>query len=140
MTLGLVLAAAGMLPLTQLGMTTSYWSHVLPAQLVISVGLGVVFGPLTSTALVGVDNRDAGVASALVNAVQQVGGSLGIALLNTIAASAFTSYVVGHAINPRTDPAGLMVATVHGYTVAFWVAAALMAAAAIIAAVHPGPP
>jgi EmrB/QacA subfamily drug resistance transporter len=135
MTLGLVLAAIGMLPLTQLGATTSFWTHVLPAQIVISFGLGIVFGPLTSTALVGVDNRDAGVASALVNAVQQVGGSLGIALLNTIAVSAFTAYAVGHAINPRTNPAGLMVATVHGYTVAFWVAAALMALAAVIAAV-----
>jgi EmrB/QacA subfamily drug resistance transporter len=134
MTLGLVLAAIGMLPLTQLGATTSFWTHVLPAQIVISFGLGIVFGPLTSTALVGVDNRDAGVASALVNAVQQVGGSLGIALLNTIAVSAFTAYAVGHAINPRTNPAGLMVATVHGYTVAFWVAAALMALAAVIAA------
>ena len=135
MTVGLALAAAGMLILTRLGATTGYWSHVLPAQLVISVGLGFAFGPLTSTALFGVDNRDAGVASALVNAVQQVGGSLGIALLNTIAVSAFTTYVADHAINPRTDPAGLMVATVHGYTVAFWVAAALMAVAAVIAAV-----
>ena len=135
MTLGLALAAAGTVLLTRLGVTTGYWSHVLPAQLVISLGLGLAFGPLTSTALVGVDNRDAGVASALVNAVQQVGGSLGTALLNTIAVSAFTSYVVDHAINPRTDPGGLVVATVHSYTVAFWVSAALMAAAAIIAAV-----
>jgi EmrB/QacA subfamily drug resistance transporter len=135
MTLGLAMAAAGMVVLTRLGTTNDYWSLVLPAQIVISVGLGIVFGPLTSTALVGVDNRDAGVASALVNAVQQIGGSLGIALLNTIAVSAFTSYLVGHAINPRTNPAGAMVATVHGYTIAFWVAAALMAAAAVIAAV-----
>ena len=136
MTLGLALAAIGMIPLTTLGTAPSYfWTHVLPAQIVISVGLGIVFGPLTSTALVGVDNRDAGVASALVNAVQQIGGSLGIALLNTIAVSAFTSYLVGHAINPRTNPAGAMVATVHGYTIAFWVAAALMASAAIISAV-----
>ena len=135
MTLGLTLAAIGMVPLTQLGTASGYWSHVLWPQVIISVGLGIVFGPLTSTALVGVDNRDAGVASGLVNAVQQIGGSLGIALLNTIAVSAFTSYLVGHAINPRTNPAGAAVATVHGYTVAFWVAAALMALAAVIAAV-----
>ena len=134
MTLGLVLAAVGMLPLTQLSTGNDFWLKVLPAQVVISVGLGIVFGPLTSTALVGVDNRDAGVASALVNAVQQIGGSLGIALLNTIAVSAFTAYVIGHGINPR-DGAGQMVATVHGYAVAFGVAAAVMAAAAIIAAV-----
>jgi hypothetical protein len=56
-------------------------------------------------------------------------------LLNTIAVSVFTAYVAAHAINPRTDPSGLMVATVHGYTVAFWVSASLMAAAAIVAGV-----
>jgi EmrB/QacA subfamily drug resistance transporter len=135
MTLGLTLAAAGTVLLTQLGPTSSYWIHILPAQVVTSLGLGLAFGPVTSTALVGVENRDAGVASGLVNAVQQVGGSLGTALLNTIAVSVFTAYVAAHAINPRTDPAGLMVATVHGYTVAFWVSASLMAAAAIVSGV-----
>jgi EmrB/QacA subfamily drug resistance transporter len=135
MALGLALAAVGTFLLTRVGPTTGYWSHVFPPQLVISVGLGLAYGPLTSTALVKVDNRDAGVASALVNAVQQVGGSLGTALLNTIAVSAFTSYLVSHAINPQTNPAGVSVATVHGYIVAFWVSGALMAAAAIIAAV-----
>jgi EmrB/QacA subfamily drug resistance transporter len=135
MAVGLGLAAVGTALLTRLGVNTSYWSHVLPSQLVISVGLGLAYGPLTSTALVKVDNRDSGVASALVNAVQQVGGSLGTALLNTIAVSAFTSYLVAHSINPQTNPAGAAVATVHGYTVAFWVSAALMAAAAITAAI-----
>ena len=112
-----------------------FLDHVLPAELVISFGMGTVFGPLTSTALVGVADHDAGVASALVNAVQQIGGSLGTALLNTIFVSALTGYVASNAINPQADPAGLMAATVHGYTVAFWVSAALMAAAAVIAAV-----
>jgi MFS family permease len=134
MVVGLLLASVGMVLLTQLGPDTGFWSHVFPAELVISLGMGTVFGPLTSTALVGVAEHDAGVASALVNAVQQIGGSLGIALLNTIFVSALTTYVTSNAISP-TDPAGLMTATVHGYTVAFWVSAALMAAAAILAAV-----
>jgi len=135
MTSGLVLASIGMVLLTRLGPDTGYWSHVLPAELVISFGMGIVFGPLTSTALVGVADHDAGVASALVNAVQQIGGSLGTALLNTIFVSAVTTYVAEHAMNPAADPAGLMTATVHGYTVAFWVSASLMAVAAVIAAV-----
>jgi EmrB/QacA subfamily drug resistance transporter len=134
MVVGLLLAAVGMVLLTQLGPTTGFWSHVLPAQLVISLGMGTVFGPLTSTALVGVADHDAGVASALVNAVQQIGGSVGVALLNTIAVSAATTYFVSHAVNPATNPVGAMAGTVHGYTVAFWVSASLMAAAAIIAA------
>ena len=134
MTVGLVLAAAGMVLLTRLGPTTGYWSHVFPAELVISLGMGTVFGPLTSTALVGVADHDAGVASALVNAVQQIGGSVGTALLNTIFVSAATTYFVNHQINPQTDLVGGMAGTVHGYTVAFWVSAALMAVAAIIAA------
>jgi EmrB/QacA subfamily drug resistance transporter len=135
MTAGLVLASIGMVLLTRLGPETGYWSHVLPAELVISFGMGIVFGPLTSTALVGVADHDAGVASALVNAVQQIGGSLGTALLNTIFVSAVTTYVAENAVNPSADPAGLMTATVHGYTVAFWVSASLMAVAAVIAAV-----
>jgi MFS family permease len=132
---GLLLAAIGMALLTRLGPDTGYWSHVFPAELVISFGMGTVFGPLTSTALVGVAEHDAGVASALVNAVQQIGGSLGTALLNTIFVSALTAYVTSNAINTQSDPAGTMAATVHGYTVAFWVSGALMAAAAAIAAV-----
>lgn len=134
MTVGPLLAAAGMMLLTRLGPDTAFMTHVLPAELVISFGMGTVFGPLTSTALVGVADHDAGVASALVNAVQQIGGSLGTALLNTIFVSALTTYLASNAINPQTDPAGLMTATVHGYTVAFWVSAALMAVAAVIAA------
>ena len=132
---GLALAAVGMVLLTRLGVHTSYWSTVFPAQLVISFGIGIVFGPLTSTALVGVEDHDAGVASALVNTAQQVGGSIGLALLNTIAITVSTNYVASHNINPAQDAAGLMTATVHSYTIAFWVSAGLMAAAAILAAI-----
>jgi len=87
---------------------------VLPAEIVMSLGIGFAFVALSSTALVGVDERDAGVASALVNTTQQVGGSLGTALLNTIAATATANYVADHGV------ARLAQGVVHGYTVAFW--------------------
>ena len=130
---GLLIAAIGMVLLTRIGVDTGYWSHVLPGQIVISLGMGTVFGPLTSTALVGVSDHDAGVASALVNSTQQIGGSIGTALLNTIFVSAFTSWLVSHQVAPNSPEA--MVGTVHSYTVAFWVSAGLMFAAAIIAAI-----
>ncbi len=134
MVVGLLLAAAGMALLTRIGVDTGYWSHVLPAVLVISFGMGVTFGPLSNTALVGVADHDAGVASALVNTAQQIGGSLGTALLNTIAASALTSYLADHA--GSGSPVRIRaVGTVHSYTVAFWVSAGLIALAAVIAAV-----
>jgi EmrB/QacA subfamily drug resistance transporter len=134
MVVGLVLAAIGMVVLSRIGPHTSYWGYVFPPQLIISFGIGTVFGPLTSTALVGVGDHDAGVASALVNTAQQVGGSVGLALLNTIAITVFTNYLVDHQVNPQTDAGGVMAGTVHGYTIAFWVSAALMAVAAVVAA------
>jgi hypothetical protein len=100
--------------------------HVLPAEIVMSLGMGFAFVALSSTALVGVDDRDAGVASALVNTTQQVGGSLGTALLNTIAASASAHYVLAHGVG--SGRAG----DVHGYTVAFeWGLGALILAAVL---------
>jgi hypothetical protein len=124
--------------LTRIGVHTGYWSHVFPAELVISFGMGVTFGPMTNTALVGVADHDAGVASALVNTAQQVGGSLGTALLNTIFISAVSGYLASHAVTGG-NPAGLQAtATVHSYTVAFWVSAALIGFAALVAAVLVG--
>jgi EmrB/QacA subfamily drug resistance transporter len=109
---GLASATLGMLWLTQLTATSSYGLHVVPAELLISLGMGHVFVPLASTALLGVPNHDAGAASALVNTMQQVGGSLGVAFLNTIATSATASYALGHG---GPSPA----AVVHGFTSAF---------------------
>ncbi len=105
---GLTIATLGLILLTRIGVTTGYWSHVFPAELIISFGIGVVFGPLTSTALVGVEDHDAGVASALVNTAQQVGGSVGLALLNTISITVLTNYLVVHHVNPATNPAAAM--------------------------------
>ncbi|MCU4186824.1 MFS transporter [Acidiferrimicrobium sp. IK] len=133
MAVGLLAATAGMVWLTQIGPATGYPSHVLPAELLMSLGMGLVFVPLSSTALIGVADHDAGVASALVNTTQQVGGSLGTALLNTVAASATTSYLAVH-------QAKVMAATVHGYTVAFVLSAAVLAVAflATVALVRAG--
>ena len=120
---GTALAAVGMALFTQIGVDGQYLSHVLPAEIVMSVGMGFAFVALSSTALIGVENRDAGVASALVNTTQQVGGSLGTALLNTIAATATLHYVRDHGAS--SAGAGL----VHGYTVAFtWGLGALVLA------------
>lgn len=120
MVIGLGLATVGMAWFTQIAVGSSYAVHVLPAEIVMSIGMGLVFVPLSSTALVGVADHDAGVASALVNTTQQVGGSLGTALLNTIAASATASYLVAH-------HGATAVGLVHGYTTAFDFSAVLLA-------------
>lgn len=126
---GLVLAAGGLVILaTQLSLHTSYLSQILAALLLVGVGLGVVFGCALNTATYGAGPADAGVASALVNTNQQVGGSVGTALLNTIAASALTSYVLAHGRSPLV----LAEAAVHSYVLAFWVSAAILAGSAVI--------
>ena len=130
--LGLLVAAGGQVILAvQLGPTTSYVTWVLPALLIIGVGLGLVFGCAMNTATYGADPADAGVASAMVNTCQQVGGSVGTALLNTIAASALSSYLVTYG----TSPAAQVNGAVHSYVVAFWVSAAIFAAAAVVTAI-----
>ena len=121
---GTLAAAVGMSCSTRSG-RRQLRPHVLPAELVISLGMGLAFIPLSSTALVGVEDHDAGVASALVNTSQQVGGSFGTALLNTIAASATTatSPTTAWARRPRAG---------HGDTVAFnWGSGALILAAVL---------
>jgi EmrB/QacA subfamily drug resistance transporter len=119
MTLGLI----AMLWLTRLTPGAGYAGHVLPALLVLGVGMGCIFAPAFSTATLGVDGSDAGVASAMVNTSQQVGGSVGTALLSTIFASAVSTYTSSHA-----GAAGLSnAAAIHGYTTAFTWAAGIFA-------------
>ena len=119
MILGLVMAAVGMFWLANVGVDTAWVTHVLPPEIVLSLGMGFVFVPLASLALVGVGGHDAGVASALVNTTQQVGGSLGTALLNTVAASATASYVASHAVSRVPSVELVKTASVHGFSVAF---------------------
>ena len=125
---GLLMSALGLLWLTQIGVHTSYWAHLFPQEIVMSLGLGLAFPALSSTALTQVRERDSGVASAMVNTTQQVGASLGAALLNTIAATATANYIASH--GPRLAPS----AVVHGFSVAFVVGAAIVAAGAIVSA------
>ena len=85
MTIGLLMAAAGLVLFSTIDVHSTYVSIVLPAEIIVSLGMGMSFVPMSSTALIGVGPQDAGVASALVNATQQTGGSMGAALINTIA-------------------------------------------------------
>ncbi len=130
MTAGMVLAAAGAVLLTRLTVDAGYAAAVLPALILIGVGLGLVMAPAMNTATLGVRPADAGIASAMVNTMQQVGGSIGTALLSTLAASATAAYLHGE---PRTNVT-VAEATVHGYTVGFWCAAGIFAAGALVCA------
>lgn len=126
---GLSFATLGLLLFTQVHVTSDFWTLLMPAEVIVSLGMGTTFVPMSSTALVGVDPKDAGVASALVNTTQQVGSTLGTALLNTVAASATAAFLVAH---PRLADLN-RVAPVHGYTTGFTVSAGLLAAAAATA-------
>ena len=94
---GMTLGIIAMLLFTQLTPHGAYVTHVLPGLLLTGVGMGCIFAPAFSTATLGVKNTDAGVASAMVNTSQQVGGSVGTALLSTIFASAAASFASAHA-------------------------------------------
>jgi predicted MFS family arabinose efflux permease len=144
---GMLAAAAGLAWLTRIGVHSSYTADVLPALLLTSAGLGFVMSPSMNTGTAGVAPSDAGVASAVVNTGQQVGGSIGTSLLNTMAASAAASYLAAH-LSRRTVAAGrptamlTQLAQVYSYTTAFWWAAALFAAGSVLAALlfRPGAP
>jgi EmrB/QacA subfamily drug resistance transporter len=126
---GMTLGAIAMLLLTQLTPDGAYVSHVLPSLLLVGAGMGCIFAPAFSTATLGVKSTDAGIASAMVNTSQQVGGSVGTALLSTIFASAAASFISIHA-----KTAGLAnAASIHGYTTAFEWAAALFGAGLLVA-------
>jgi EmrB/QacA subfamily drug resistance transporter len=135
--LGMLAAAGGMVWLTRIGPHSGYVSAILGPLLVIGAGFGLVVAPSMNTGTFGVAPSDAGVASALLNTGQQVGGSVGTALLNTLAASTTASYLTSH-VSPRTvvaghpSPALAALATVHGYTTAFWWAAGIFAAGFLI--------
>jgi EmrB/QacA subfamily drug resistance transporter len=126
---GMTLGLTAMLLFTQLTAHGAYASHVLPGLLLTGIGMGCVFAPAFSTATLGVKSADAGIASAMVNTSQQVGGSVGTALLSTIFASAAASFVSVHA--KAAGVAGA--ASLHGYTTAFEWAAALFGVGLLVA-------
>ena len=121
---GALMAAAGMAVLTQMHVAAGYATVVLPAEVLLGVGISCVMVAAFSTATQGVDPREAGVASATVNTAQQVGGSLGTAILNAVATTATAGFVGGRAS-----------AVVHGFATAAEVGVAILVAGAIVAAV-----
>ncbi|MEU8889370.1 MFS transporter [Streptomyces sp. NPDC048442] len=130
---GFLVAALGMLLLTQLEIGSSYAGLILPAQLLLGLGMGTAFMPAMSLATHGIEARDAGVASAMVNTSQQVGGAIGTALLNTIAASATTAYVAANAAGATSRQLLQAQAMVHGYASAIWWAVGILVVSAAIA-------
>jgi EmrB/QacA subfamily drug resistance transporter len=123
---GLLLAALGMAVLAQIDSGSGYLS-VLPALFLIGAGAGLLFTTTFATATLGVDERDMGVASAMLNTAQQIGGSVGTALLSTLFASAVADFA---AQNP--GPQVVVEASIRGYTTVFWWAAALTFLGALI--------
>lgn len=125
---GMAIGAVGMALLTGLGLHSKYASDVLPALVLIGIGLGFVVATAINTATAGVQPADSGIASALVNTSQQVGGSVGTALLNTLATNAAASFLISH----PTGPAAVARATIHGNSVAFWAGAGVFAGGAVL--------
>jgi EmrB/QacA subfamily drug resistance transporter len=119
--LGMALGVVAMVLFAQLTPTSSYGTGVLPGLLITGVGMGCIFAPTFSAATLGVAPNEAGIASAMVNTSQQIGGSIGTSLLSTIYATAVASYLTSH---PHVG--GLAsAAQVHGDTTAFWWAAGI---------------
>ncbi|MER6913239.1 MFS transporter [Streptomyces sp. NPDC000594] len=130
---GFLLAGLGMLLLTQLDLNSSYTTVVMPAQLLLGLGMGTAFMPAMSLATYGVDPADSGVASAMVNTSQQVGGAIGTALLNTIAASATSAYIKDNAAGAGDPKVLQFEGMVHGFTSAIWWAVGILFTSAVIA-------
>ena len=127
--IGLLVCAVALFGLHLVGLHSSYVSHVLPYLIVLGIGFGLSVAPAFSTGTLGLKPQDAGVGSATLNTAQQVGGSIGTALLNTLAASAATSYLVGRAVTPANVQAALL----HSYTTAFLWSASIFVAGAVVA-------
>ena len=126
---GLLVAALGMFWLTRLTPESNYMTAILPPMIIMSVGMAFVFIPTATVALHAVGNHDAGVASAVINTSQQVGGSLGTALMNTVAVTATSAYL---ATNAALGDAALPDALTAGYTQAFMVGGILLLIAAVV--------
>src|SRR5487761_2458324 len=131
---GMVLGMLGMILFTKLTPQADCLGHVLPGLVVTGLGLGLIFAPATASATAGIHRDEAGAASALVTTAQQVGGSVGVALLNTIAVRVTARFL--------SAPHGTHVwsvltrGTLHGYAVAFWWAAGFFGVGAVLTFIH----
>jgi len=128
---GMVLGGLSMGYLTTLTVTSDYATHIVPALVAMGLGFGMIFSPAINTATAGVARQDSGVASALVNTMQQVGGSIGTAALSTVALTATASYLLAH----HTGRLAVANAAVHGYSQAFTISAILFGVGAVAAAI-----
>jgi EmrB/QacA subfamily drug resistance transporter len=127
-TAGMLVAALGMAWMTGIGPDSTYLVAILGPLIVFGLGIGAIIAPAMNAGTLGVHPQDAGVASALLIAAQQIGGSIGIALLNSIAASAIAQYLSHNSHTHAVTTA----AAIHSYSVAFWCTSAIFAAGAII--------
>jgi EmrB/QacA subfamily drug resistance transporter len=137
-SVGLGLAAVGMILFTRIGLHSGYAGTILPALLVTGLGMGLMFSTAFNTGTFGVSPRDAGVASAMVNTGQQLGGSIGTSLLNTIFASATAGYVAtnlaahGRGLTSAVIANVKASAAIHGYVTAFWWVAGIFLFGAVV--------
>jgi Major Facilitator Superfamily len=134
---GLLLSAAGMVLFTQLDLTSAYALDILPGLVITGLGVGLAMAPALSAATSGVDAEHAGVASAMVNTVQQIGGSIGTAVLSAFAATAAANYLDGKV----PTQANQALAAMDSYTTVFWWAAGIFAVGAVVCGLllRPGP-
>jgi len=130
--LGIALAATGLVLLGTIPTHGTYLPDLLPGLMLVSIGMGLTFVPLTLIATTNIHPEDAGLASGIFNTSQQVGGAIGLAALSTLAASR-TSHVLGGIANPSSDRHAA--ALVDGFQAAFLAGAGLMVLAAVLVAV-----
>ena len=128
---GMLIAAAGMLWLAQLGTSSSYVQAVLGPIILLGLGMGFAFAPSIMAATAGIAPVDAGVGSAMVSSSQQIGGAIGLAAQSTVFSTAVTSYLTTHTHSPQLQQNAL----VHGYTTAFTISAAVFLIGSVLAAV-----
>ncbi len=127
---GLLLASAATVWLTTLELDSGYPGDVLPRLLALGLSFGLIIAPAVNLATAGVDPRDAGVGSAVVNTVQRIGGAVGIAFLSTVASDATNSARIGE---DTADPLAQAQAVLHGYEAAYWWAGGIYAVGAAVA-------
>ncbi|MCU1480556.1 MAG: Puromycin resistance protein pur8 [Subtercola sp.] len=134
---GMVMASIALAWMTQLDLASTYAANILPPLMLMGLAMGTIMPASIQTATLGVDRQYAGVASAMVNTSQQVGGSISTALLNTLVATAVTNFIASNiagATTPAEQAAVAAQAAVNGYHVAYWCASAFFFAGAIMAA------
>lgn len=127
---GMLLSMMGVILFTRLNPAANYFDSVLPGLVLTGLGLGLIVAPAVASATAGVRASDAGAASALVNTTSQIGGSIGAALLNTIAVSATARFVIS--LPPPVTTRQVTLGVLHGYSVAFWWAAGLFGLGAVL--------